>query len=109
MNLAAHIENLRQSGGMSRKVIVWLTISLIIVLAFAGLKWEMKRKLERKRTEWKTATLKRLASQPNLNKEILREIETLKAVPVRGERRLWVGDQVLLMTNGESITYAFWH
>ena len=108
MNLGLHFEKLGRSGAVSRKAVVWLAIPLIFGLALAGINWEVKRKLERKRTEWKTAALQRLAGLSSRNEEIFDEIETLKAFPIGGEHR-WVSDHVLLMTNGEYIVYASWH
>ena len=109
MNLAPHFRKSSRSGAVSRKAVVWLTVPLILGLLLAGINWEVKRKLERKRTEWKAAALQRLAGLSIRNEEIFGEIETLKAFPIGGEDHRWVNDQVLLMTNGEYIVYSSWH
>ena len=98
-----------QSGAVSRKLVIWLSIPLILVgLVFGG--WSAVRyKLERARADWKTAALARLAGLSLTNGDTRQELETFKASRGAGEHQMWAGDHILLMTNGEYLIYESRH
>jgi hypothetical protein len=104
----AHTEmNPHRLSSVSRKTSKWLAIPLLIVAVWFGFKSLTHRQYERDRSNWKSATLPRLASRSATDDNIRQELETLKTGA--GERREWAGDHVLLMTNGEYLIYAFRH
>lgn len=88
---------------MSRKVLPWLTIPAAIVLLLGGCWWAAKGRYEHARAAWKTETLGRLAGLSITNEEISKELDGLKGLTP------WTSDNVVRMTNGEFIIYAFWH
>lgn len=85
-----------------------LTILCLLAACWAGLRGYSKYRYEQARTRWKDATLSRLSSLSITNEEISQELLALKA-PKPGLDVGWAGDNVLLMTNGEYIIYAFRH
>lgn len=99
----------RQSGAISRKVIIWLAIPAVLVLLLFGLRAMVHHKYERARTDWMVATLPQLAGLSFTNAEIKQEIESLKMSAAQPDRRIWTGDHVLLMTNSEFLVYSFYH
>jgi hypothetical protein len=106
----AKINEQTQCGGISRKLIIWLSIPVVVIgLLFGG--WSAARYITgRERAHWKTGALERLATLSIANKEISQELETLKAGRgAAGERQQWAGEHVLLMTNGEYIVYEYRH
>jgi hypothetical protein len=94
---------------MTRTVVVVLTILLLIVASLAGVWWVAKQKAEHERAQWKGPALERLAGLSITNEEIRRELAELKAGPTPNINRGWAHEQVLLMTNGEYIVYAYRH
>ena len=80
-------------------------IAGLLVGGFRAYWW----RYERARAVWKTAALQRLAGVTVTNEDIRRELKELKASPRDGDFQRWTADQVVLMTNGEYIIYAFWH
>ena len=89
---------------LTRRAIFCLGACLLLA---AGLVGACRWRYEHARTVWKTSALQRLAGLSN--EAISREVEQLKASEGAGEYRIWTGDEVVLMTNGEYIAYAFWH
>jgi hypothetical protein len=90
-------------------VVVAIKIPLLIFASLSGLWWLAKQKAERERAQWKGPTLERLAGLSVTNEEIRRELDELKAGPKPNINMGWTDDQVLLMTNGEYIIFAFRH
>ncbi len=80
-------------------------LAALLVGGFRAYWW----RYEHARAVWKTAALERLAVLSATNEDVRRELEELKALPGTGDYRRWTGDQVVVMTNGEFIIYAFWH
>jgi len=99
----------RQNGAISRKVILLIAIPSVLILLFFGLRTMSHYKYERARTGWMVATLPQLAGLSFTNDDIKHEIESLKTSGGQADSRLWTGDHVLLMTNGEFMVYAFYH
>jgi len=98
-----------QSGAVSRKLIVWISIPVVLVGLVFGW-WSFTRlKYERARAAWKITTLERLAGLSITNEDISRELETLKASRGAGEHQAWTGDRVLLMTNDQCLMFEFRH
>jgi hypothetical protein len=98
-----------QSGSVSRKLIIWISIPAIFVGLVFGW-WSVTRyKYECARVAWKTTTLERLAGLSLTNEDISRELETLKAGRGAGEYQEWAGEHALLMTNDAYLVYAFRH
>src|SRR5207253_303219 len=64
---------------------------------------------EHDRTTWKSAALGQLAGLSITNERISAQIKALKASTIHEGYRDWVGDDVLLMTNGDFLIYAFRH
>jgi hypothetical protein len=98
-----------QSGAVSRKLIIGISIPVVLVcLVFGG--WSFTRhKHLRARADWKTTTLERLAGLSFTNADISGELETLKASRGAGDRQQWTGERVLVMTNDEFLVYASRH
>jgi hypothetical protein len=109
MNAPAPIEKSGPSKRVTRIIIVAITIPLLIFASLSGLWWLAKQKAERERAQWKGPTLERLAGLSITNEEIRRELDELKAGPKPNIDLCWTDDQVLLMTNGEYIIFAFRH
>jgi hypothetical protein len=109
MNNPAQAYKLSQSGAVSRKVIFWLAIPFVVAVSFFCVRWTAQQKYRRARAEWKAATLPRLAGLSITNENISRDLELIKTQRPRGEFQDWIGDNVLLMTNGEYLIYAFRH
>ena len=93
---------------ISRKAIVWLAIPIALGLSLIVAQWAVRRNHERARVQWKAATLPHLAGLSIGNEDISGELETLKS-GINEDRREWVSDHVLLMTNGDYLIYAFRH
>lgn len=98
-----------QSGAVSRKVIIWLSVPFILVGLVIGWREVGRHNYERARADWKTTALAQLAGLSLTNEDIIRELDTLKASRGAGERQEWTGDHVLLMTNDEYLVYEFRH
>ena len=98
-----------QSGAVSRKLIIWISIPVVLVGLVFGWWSGTRYKYERARVAWKTTTLERLAGLSLTNEDMSRELEALKAARGAGEHQEWAGDRVLLMTNDEYLVYAFRH
>jgi hypothetical protein len=99
----------RQSGAVSRRLVICLSIPVILVaLVFGG--WSAVRyNHHRARADWKTATLSRISALSLTNEDVSRELESLKANRGVGEHQEWAGDHVLLMTNDEFLVYGSRH
>ena len=99
------MESPRESGAVSRKVIIWLSIPLVFVALVGGCNVIVKLKYERERKSWKYQALSQLATTSMTNEQVLTEIDQMKHNLDFG----WVHEHVLLMTNGEFLVYAFRH
>jgi len=109
MNTPAESAMSGRSQRAVRRVVRFFTALLVIVLVLAGMWWVAKWKAARDRAQWKRPTLQRLAGLSTANEEIRRALDELKAGPKPNIDFEWVHDQVLLMTNGEYIIFAFRH
>ena len=98
-----------QSAAISRKLILLVFIPCVIVTLLAGWRWVVKLRCERARADWKSTTLPLLAELTRTNQEVIQELDSLKAGGGVLGHRDWIGDHVLLMTNGEYLAYAFRH
>jgi len=98
----------RQSGVISRRVIVLLAIFSVLILSLFGLRALVHYKYERARTAWMSTTLSQLAKTSMTNAEILTEIDQMKH-PTSDLNFGWTHEHVLLMTNDEFLIYAFYH
>lgn len=98
-----------RSSRLRRVVAVLLAALVVIVAALAVVWWIAKQRAAHARAEWKGPTLERLALLSITNEGIRRELEEIKAGPKPNIDFGWAHDQVLLMTNGEYIIYAFRH
>jgi hypothetical protein len=74
-----HMSTRGQSGAVSRKLVIWISIPVILVGLFIGWRSATRHKYERARADWMATTLPRLASLSLTNVDISRELETLKA------------------------------
>lgn len=98
-----------QSGAVSRKLIIGISIPVILVGLVLGW-WSITRyKHQRARADWKTTTLQRLAGLSLTDESISQDLETLKASQGTKDGQQWAGERVLLMTNGEYLVYASRH
>jgi hypothetical protein len=93
---------------MSRKILVWASVPLLIVAVVAGWGATVHFRSERARESWKSATLRELAGTSITNEQIRIELEQIKN-PTPNLNFGWAHDHVILMTNGEYLVYAFWH
>ncbi|MGN6555344.1 MAG: hypothetical protein ACTHLW_16680 [Verrucomicrobiota bacterium] len=98
-----------QPGSVSRKLISWLSIPVILVALVFGGRLAVRYKYQRDRIDWKGATLTRLAGLSLTNEDVSRELETLKGSRGAAEHQEWAGDHVLLMTNDEYMVYGSRH
>jgi len=103
------MRTLGRSGEVSRKLIIWISIPVILMGLVFGLWSVTGYKYQRVRADWKTTALERLAALSFTNEDISRELEDLKAHRGVGEHREWTGDHILLMTNDEYLVYASRH
>jgi hypothetical protein len=98
-----------QTGAVSRKLIIGISIPVVLVCLVVGL-WSLTRyKHQRARAAWKTATLERLGGLSFTNGDIMGELETLKASRGAGDRQQWTGERVLVMRNDEFLVFASRH
>jgi hypothetical protein len=98
-----------QSGAVSRKLIIWISIPVILVGLVFGW-WSFTRyRYQRVRADWKTVALARLAALSFASEDLSRELEDLRAHRGAGEHREWIGGHILLMTNDEYLVYASRH
>jgi len=98
-----------QSGAVSRKLIIGISIPVVLVCLVVGWWSFILYKHQRARAAWKTTTLERLAGLSFTNADIVGELETLKASRGAGDRQDWAGESVLVMTNSEFLIYASRH
>jgi len=93
----------KKTGRLVRYVFLSLFIIAVGLVGFwLFAHWEAARD----RTNWKGPALQRLATLSATNENIARELADLRANPNGFD---WTGDDVLLMTNGEYIIFAFRH
>jgi hypothetical protein len=98
-----------QSSAVSRKLIIFISIPLIVVGLPFGWWSVMRYNYQRARAAWKTKTLEQLAGLSLTNGDISGEFETLKFHRGVREHQEWAGNHVLLMTNDDCLVYAFRH
>ena len=98
-----------QVGRGIRLLVIALSILLFLLGSLVGAGWLLKHKAERARARWKAPALERLAGLSLTNEEVRRELDELKGRPKTGDLVDWTRADVLLMTNGEYIIYAFRH
>lgn len=105
----ARMRKSNHSGAVSRKLIIWICIPVVVVgLVFVS--WYVTiHRLNRERAAWKTATLEQLAAVSFTNENIIQELDKLKTSRASGKRLEWTAAHVLLMTNNEFLVYAFRH
>jgi len=98
-----------QSGAVSRKLILWLSIPVVLAaLVFGG--WSaLRSKHQRARADWKTATMSRLSALSLTGEEVRRELDSMKSNRGVGEHQEWTGDHMVLMTNDEFLVYELRH
>jgi hypothetical protein len=109
MNASAQSKPSGRSRRVIRIVCILFSVLLVIVASLAGVWWLAEQKAARERAQWKGPALERLAGLSITNEEIRRELDELKAGPTPNVDWGWTHEQVLLMTNGEYIIYAFRH
>jgi hypothetical protein len=95
--------------GVVRLVGIFVSILVVASALLAGAWWLAKQKAARDRAAWKGPILERLAQLSITNDEIRREFDELKSGPRPNFDFGWAHDQVLLMTNGEYIIFAYRH
>ena len=93
---------------INRNIIILASVPLLLVALVFGCNAAVQYKYRRARTNWKTATLRRLAGTPIPNEQILTEIDQIKYA-TRDMNPGWAHEHVILMTNGEYLVYAWWH
>jgi hypothetical protein len=99
---------MRHLAAVNRKLILWLTIPIFIVVLIVVCRTTVKYRYERARKVWKDDALEQIAKISMTNKEVLTEIDQIKH-PTRNLDFHWAHEHVLLMTNGEFLVYAFRH
>ena len=97
------------SRRITRAILVILIVLFVLASGLVGLHVFAKHKYEHERVQWKDRTLKRLSLLSITNEEISQEFFTLKSGSKPGLDLGWAGENVLVMTNGEYIIYAFRH
>jgi hypothetical protein len=83
---------------------------IFLLACLAGGAWGFARHMsERQRTQWKAEAVERLVRLSNTDDEVRRELDELQASGTSHPELGWAHDHVLLMTNGEYITYEYRH
>jgi hypothetical protein len=85
-----------------------LSVVLGIAAIYFGWMGTVKWRFERGRAKWAAAALPRLAGLSSTSEVVRTEIAQLKA-PTPNLDYGWAHDEVILMTNGEYIVYAWRH
>ena len=98
-----------QSGAVSRQLIIWISIPLILVGLVLGFWQTTRHKHQQARAAWKTSTLNQLAGLSLTNEDVSRELNVMKDNRGVGEHQQWTSDRILLMTNDEYLVYASRH
>jgi hypothetical protein len=97
-----------QNGAINRKVVIWLTIPVLVVILIASWRAVVKHKYENARRAWKSEALVQIAKTSMTGEEVLTEIDQIKH-PTPNLNFGWTNEHVLLMTNGEFLVFAFYH
>lgn len=105
MTFALGRMNTRQ---ISRKVVIFVAVPLLVVAVLVGWWAAMQYKFQRARGNWKNATLQQLAETPLNNDQVRIELDQIRN-PTHNLNFGWAHDHVILMTNGQYLVYAFWH
>jgi hypothetical protein len=98
----------RHSAAVSRKLIIWLAIPVLILVFIVGCRSAVKHRYEHARKIWKDEALVQIAKTSMTNEKVLTEIEQIKH-PTPNLNFGWTHEHVLLMTNGEVLVYASRH
>lgn len=99
---------LHQAGAANRKLLIWLTIPVLVVVLITAWISIVKRRYEHQRKVWKDDALAQIAKMSLTSEEVLTEIDQIKH-PSPNLDFGWTHEHVLLMTNGEFLVYAFRH
>lgn len=105
MDLPAQPATLERQGKTTSKFIPYLSISVAILAVAAVCWWTFILRHEKARAVWKESALAKLATLSITNEVIRQELESLRANP----KSIWRRDNVLWMTNGEYLIYAYRH
>lgn len=98
-----------QSGAVSRRLIIWISVSIVFAGLILGGLMLSGCNHRRARAAWKTTTLTRLAAVSFTNEMVESEVRLMKARMGVGDHADWTGESVLVMTNGEFLVYASRH
>lgn len=112
MKAEFHLDQLHrssQSGAVSRRLIIWISIPVVLAGLVLGAWLLTSLKHQRARAEWKTATLARLAAVSFTNETVESEVRIIMARMGVRDHVDWTGETVLVMTNGEFLVYASRH
>jgi hypothetical protein len=93
---------------VSRKVVIFVSVPLLIVAVLVGWWAAEQYKFQRARENWKNATLRQLTETSLTNEQIRVELDQIRN-PTPNLNFGWAHDHVILMTNGQYLVYAFWH
>ena len=93
---------------MKRFVIISLSVVLAIAALYVGWMATVKWRWERGRTKWAAAALPKLAELSCTSEVVRTELAQLKS-PTPNLDFGWAHDDIILMTNGEYLIYAWWH
>jgi hypothetical protein len=93
---------------VTRKVAIFASVPLLIVAVWFAWGAAVQYKFQRARENWKNATLRKLAETSITNEQIRVELDQIRN-PTPNLNFGWAHDQVILMTNGQYLVYAFWH
>ena len=95
-------------GAIRRKLIIWLAVPGLMVLVLAGGRVVVKHRYEQARAVWKEGALRQIAQTAMTSAEVVTEIDEMRH-PTPNRDFGWTHEQVLLLTNGEFMVYAFHH
>jgi len=93
---------------MKRVVIILLSVLLAIAALYFGLRTTCQIRGQRGRAKWAATALPRLAGLSSTSEVVRTELAQLRA-PTPNLDFGWTHDDVILMTNGEYLIYAWWH
>ena len=91
-----------------RKITILASVPLAMLLLLVGGRALVQYKYNRARDHWKTAALRRLSETSISNEQISTELHQIRN-PTPNLNIGWAHDDVILMTNGEYLVYAWWH
>jgi hypothetical protein len=107
--LARRGSSVKTSGAITRRALAWVALASWLLILVFGWKPFLRYHYNRERANWKAWALPHLVRQSVTNEEMRDEFEALKAGPGDEKFFVWARKNIVMMTNGEYLVYAFRH